>query len=165
MKKQINKNNSISDNNNNNNEKNMKNVNSVKIIKEGKKLREKEIEKNKLESKKLIMYIYIIPLVLIVIIGLVYILTQKNLLLIPFAILMFFIMWGWDGSSRVCPHCNKWNAVVWTNNEKRIRKVKITKKNLLKKEVTKEIKEKYLKLTGLCKNCNCEFQTEKNRIT
>ena len=135
---------------------------TIKIIKNGKEINEVTKSENEKISKKNIIYLYISPLVLLIVTGIAYVLMQNNFFLIFFAIFMFIILWGWDGSSRTCPSCKKWNSVVWIKNEKRVRKTKITKKNFLKKETTKTMKEKYLKVTGKCKNCDCEYETEKN---
>lgn len=138
------------------------NKKTIKIIKNGKEINESKKSEYEKISKKNVMYLYIIPLVLLIIIGIAYVLIQNNFLLVFFAIFMFIILWGWDGSSRTCPNCKKWNSVVWIKNEKRVRKTQITKRNFLKKETTKIMKEKYLKVTGKCKNCDCEYETEKN---
>lgn len=135
---------------------------TIKIIKNGKEINEVKKSENEKISKKNVVYLYIIPLVLLIVTGIAYVLMQNNYLLVFFAIFMFIILWGWDGSSRTCPNCKKWNSVVWIKNEKRVRKTTITKKNLLKKETTKTMKEKYLKVTGKCNNCDCEYETEKN---
>lgn len=137
---------------------------NVKIIKEGKKISKKKIEENENESKKWALILYVIPLVIIIVIAIIYIITQKNILLIPFGILMFVVLFGGDCSSRTCPKCKKWNSVSWTKTEKRIKKYTETKKNFLKKDVKKETKQKYMLLGGKCKVCDCEYETKKNRF-
>lgn len=134
------------------------------IIKEGKKISKAKIEENEIESKKKAMILYIIPLIIIVIIAIIYIFTQVNILLFPFGIFMFVVLFGGDCSSRTCPVCKKWNSVSWIKTEKRIKKYTVTKKNFLKKEIVKEMKQKYLLLVGKCKNCDCEYENKKNRI-
>lgn len=136
----------------------------INIIKEGMKINKVKIEENEKESKKKALIIYIIPLSIIVIIGIIYILTQLTILLVPFGILMFVVLFGGDCSSRTCPRCKKWNSVSWIKTEKRIKKYTVTKKNFLRKEVIKEMRQKYLLVGGKCKNCGCEFETQKNRV-
>ena len=148
--------------NKNMSKKQKENKKTINIIKNGKLINDSKKSENEQKSKRNVMCLYIIPLVLLIIIGIAYVLIHNNILLVFFAIFMFIILWGWDGSSRTCPNCKKWNSVVWIKNEKRVRKTTITKKNLLKKETTKTMKEKYLKVTGKCKNCDCEYETEKN---
>ena len=136
----------------------------IKIIKEGKKIKKESIESNRKESTKKAILLYTVPLAIIVIVGIAYILTQMNILLIVFAPFMFMVLWGGDSSSRTCPRCKKWNSVIWNKTEKRIRTETIKTKGMFNKEKSKKTKRKYLKVGGKCKVCNCEFETEKNRI-
>ena len=140
------------------------NDDKITITKEGKKINEKVIEKNEKDSKKKALILYIIPLAIIVVIGIIYIFTQFNILLILFGICMFVVLFGGDCSSRTCPKCKKWNSVSWIKAERRIKRFNVTKKNFFKKEISKEIKQKYLLAGGKCKNCDCEFETQKNRL-
>ena len=78
----------------------------------------KEIVENEKKSKKMTMLLYVVPFACAVIIAIIYILTQLKFLLIIFAILVFITLFGWDGSTRTCPECRKWNAIVWTKVEK-----------------------------------------------
>ena len=97
---------------------------------------EKQIVENEKKSKTLTIWLYIIPLICAVIIAIAYILTQLNILLIIFAVLMFIILFGWDGSTRTCPECKRWNAIVWIKSEKQTREIE--KENKGKKQKSKE---------------------------
>ena len=143
---------------------NNSNEERIKITKEGKNIKKESIEKNKKESTKKAMMLYTVPLAIIVIVGIAYIFTQINILLFIFAPFMFIVLWGGDSSSRTCPKCKKWNSVTWNKTERRVRTETIKTKGMFNKEKSKTIKHKYLKLGGKCNSCNCEFETEKNRI-
>ena len=91
--------------------------NNIKIINNGANISNSIKKINEKESKRKIIFIYIIPLSVLVILGFTYIFTQINILLIPFAILMFIVLFGWDGATRVCPNCKKWNSVIWIKKE------------------------------------------------
>ncbi len=120
---------------------------------------DREKVENEKRSKKLTICLYLIPLILAVIIALVYIFIQQNFLLIIFAVLMFVILFGWDGSSRICPECKRWNAIIWTKVEKETREVKNNDKG--KKQNTKN---RITKMEGKCKYCNKIVHTEKKRL-
>ena len=120
---------------------------------------DREKVENEKRSKKLTICLYLIPLILAVIIALVYIFIQQNFLLIIFAVLMFVILFGWDGSSRICPECKWWNAIIWTKVEKETREVKNNNKG--KKQNTKN---RITKMEGKCKYCNKIVHTEKKRL-
>lgn len=120
---------------------------------------EKQIVENEKKSKTLTIWLYIIPLICAVIIAIAYILTQLNILLIIFAVLMFIILFGWDGSTRTCPECKRWNAIVWIKSEKQTREIE--KENKGKKQKSKE---KITKMEGKCRYCNKIVHTEKKRI-
>ncbi len=120
---------------------------------------EKEIRNNEKEAKKLTTLLYTVPLVLAIIVAFIYIFTQLNFLLIIFAILMFVILFGWDGSTRTCPECKKWNAIIWTKVDKETREVQ--SKNKGKK---KSSKEKITKMEGTCKYCKKTVNTERKRF-
>lgn len=139
-------------------------VNNIKIIKKGKNISADEKMANEKKSKSNMIVQYIIPLVAIIIISLFYIATQKNIFLILFGFLMIVVLFGWDCSSRTCPECKKWNTVIWTKNERRKRKTNVSKRSIFNKEKKKIIEEKYIKINGKCKNCNCEFEIERGRI-
>lgn len=138
--------------------------NSIEIIKQGKNIAEREKKENEKISKRRTITIYLIPLILMIITAISYILTQMMIFLILFGILMFIVLWGWDSSSRICPKCKKWNNVEWTKNERKERDTKVKKRSLLNKNKMKTVKEKYVRLEGKCKNCNCVFEMEKGRI-
>lgn len=120
---------------------------------------DREKVENEKRSKKLTICLYLIPLILAVIIALVYIFIQQNFLLIIFAVLMFVILFGWDGSSRICPECKRWNAIIWTKVEKETTEVKNNDKG--KKQNTKN---RITKMEGKCKYCNKIVHTEKKRL-
>lgn len=165
------KNNEI-DNEKENNEKNSikkedKNINDeenykknqIKIIKHGKNIDEKTKKENQKEANKKTLIMYLIPLIILIVLGISYIFTQLNILLIPFAILMFIVLIGWDGSTRTCPNCKKWNSIIWIKNENFSKTEKITKNKKVKKT-----KKKYTINQGKCKNCDLIYETKKQRI-
>lgn len=139
-----------------------------------KEVSEKSRSYNLNRSRKLSLFLYFIPLAILIVIGLIYIPTHNNLLLIPFAILMFIVLFGHDDSSRTCPNCKKWNSVVWTENKNVVRTtVKKTevnsplffkKKNGKRKVKTKEIKTHITKFKGQCQNCGFHVETERKRL-
>ena len=88
------------------------NTANIKILNNGENVSDSKKNLNEKESKKKIIFIYIIPLIALVALGFIYIFTHINILLIPFAFLMFIVLFGWDGATRVCPNCKIWNSVV-----------------------------------------------------
>lgn len=129
-----------------------------------KEFKQKEIEENQKNTKKKMIIQYLIPLILLIIVAIIYIPTQKNILLIPFAILMLIVLFGHDASSRSCPHCKKWNSVIWEKTEKKTKNIPVTKKNILGKKKDTEVKRKYVVNTGKCRNCGYTFEKEQERI-
>ena len=129
-----------------------------------KELKQKEIEQNQRTTKKKMIIQYLIPLILLVIVGVIYIPTHNNFLLIPFAILMFIVLFGHDASTRSCPNCKKWNTIIWERTEKKTKKIKVTKMSILGKKKELEAKRKYIINTGKCKNCGYTFEKEQERI-
>lgn len=129
-----------------------------------KDISKKEIAYNDKKTKKLFIFMYLIPLVLLIVIGIIYIPLHNNLLLIPFAILMFIVLFGHDGFIRTCPHCKKWNSVVFIENKNIIKKSKKTSKNLFGKQTVKEVKERKRKFKGECQNCYFTIETERKRL-
>ncbi len=136
---------------------------NIEILKKGKKLGKDEIKENEKETKIKMIIRYITPLTLAIVAGIMYIVLQNMIVLFAFGIFMFLVLWGGDCSSRTCPSCKKWNSITWIKTERRIRETKYTK-NILKFKINKTKKYKYLKLGGKCKNCGCEFETEKDRL-
>ena len=128
---------------------------------EKKEISKEEMENNLKVSKKRVILLYTIPLILIIIIALVYLITQINWLLIPFAVLMLVTLFGWDGGDRTCPNCKKWNAVSWGNAKADTRVKKIKKKDMFGRE--KEVEKKQIKrrFEGKCNNCNYEFEKDR----
>lgn len=131
-------------------------------------IKEKEIsneekEKNEKETKKNKILLYTIPLILVIINAIIYFLTNKIIFLILFGIILFIFLFGWDGNSRVCPECNKWNGLVWTANNIIVRKTKFTKKNIFGKIKQLEKKERIIKKNAKCKNCGKSSQIEKKK--
>lgn len=120
----------------------------------------KEIVENEKKSKKMTMLLYVVPFACAVIIAIIYILTQLKFLLIIFAILVFITLFGWDGSTRTCPECRKWNAIVWTKVEKETKES--TKEARGKKR--KILKEKITKMEGKCKYCKNVAHIERKRL-
>lgn len=138
-------------------------VKSIKDIKQ-REVSKEEYEQNQKSSKSKMIIFYIIPLILLIIIAIVYIPTHYNPLLVPFAILMFLIMFGWDGSTRTCPKCKKWNSVIWTKVENKRRYEIKKKKRFLRKEKEVQVPIKIRHQEGKCKNCGHIFDIEKNTI-
>lgn len=119
----------------------------------------KEIAENEKKSRTLTIFLYTIPLILAIIIAFIYIFTQLNFLLIIFAVLMFIVLFGWDGSTRTCPECKKWNAIIWTKVDKETRETQTKKGNK-----SKTSKEKITKMEGKCKHCQKTVNTERKRF-
>jgi hypothetical protein len=141
----------------------MKKINktNIKIINNGKNISNSIQKINEKDSRKKTILIYFIPLTALVIIGFIYIFTHINVLLIPFAVLMFIVLFGWDSATRICPNCKSWNAAVWIKNEN----VSETEEKKEKsKNKNKKIKVKYTIIQGKCKNCGCVFEKKKQRI-
>ena len=141
--------------------KKMKKVIDIKKIKK-REVSEKEILKNEKETKKYKMLMYTIPLIALIILIISYILTTNHYLLIPFGIVFFVFLFGWDSRQRTCPKCRKWNSLIWIENKVILRKTK-TKKKILKKEYEKDKKEKVSRSIGKCKNCGDEIEIERVR--
>ena len=131
----------------------------VKKIKK-RQVSEKEILKNEKEFKRNKILMYTIPIIALVILLILYILTINHYLLIPFGILFFIFLFGWDSKQRTCPKCKKWNSLIWIENKIILRTTK-TKKKILKKEYEKNKKEKISRSVGKCKNCGEETEIEK----
>ncbi len=141
----------------------------------------KERAKNKKESTKKSSYTYILPFIVSVIIALAYLFTRIIWLLPALVVTGLITMFGWDGSSRTCPKCRKWNSVIWIKNERIKRTKTVTtkqkkeeklfimkvinrkrnKKNPEFVEKTKVVEERIKREHGKCKNCGHEFQNEK----
>ena len=140
----------------------MKKLADVKKIKE-RKISKNEIEKNEKISKRNKLYMYTIPLIIIILLAIIYIPTNNNYLLIPFAIVFLIFLFGWDSNQRTCSECKKWNSVIWTNNKVDIQTTTKQKKNLIGKTVTKNVRKKITISTGKCTNCGKENTVEKIR--
>lgn len=123
-----------------------------------------EYEENQKESKKKMIIQYMIPLALLIVVALIYIQTQKNILLIPFAVLTMIVLFGWDASTRTCPECRKWNSVSWLKTENIKRTTTKSKKNLLGKEKTEKKTVHIRKIYKKCRNCGHEFETEQTKL-
>ena len=122
------------------------------------------VKENDKRAKRLFLLLYFLPLALLIIIAIIYIPSHNNLLLVPFAFLMFIVLFGHDGSIRTCPHCKKWNSVVFTENKNIIRTKKETIKNVVGKEKVKETKLRLKRFKGECQNCGFVVNTEKKRL-
>ena len=118
------------------------NTSNIKIINNGENISDSKKDLNEKESKKKIILIYIIPLIALVALGFIYIFTHINILLIPFAFLMFIVLFGWDGATRVCPNCKIWNSVVWIKSEN-ISETEEIKTKKKKQKSNKKVKIKY----------------------
>lgn len=140
-----------------------KEVKSLKDIKQ-RQVSKEEYEQNQKSSKTKMIVLYLIPVILLIIIAIIYIPTHFNYLLIPFAILMFIVMFGWDGSTRTCPKCRKWNSVIWIKVEHKKNYETKTKTNFFGKEKQKQVAIKIRHQEGKCHNCGHTFNIEKNSI-
>ena len=140
----------------------MKKTININKIKE-REVSQKEIKQNEKISKRNKILIYTIPLTLIIIIAIIYILTNNNYLLIPFGIIFLIFLFGWDSNQRTCKECKKWNSIIWTDSKIILKTTKNQKKNILGKEKTKSVKEKITRNVGKCTNCGKEITIEKNR--
>lgn len=140
----------------------MKKLKDVKKIKE-REISKKEIEDNEKISKRNKLYMYTIPLIIIILLVIIYIATSINYLLIPFAIFFLIFLFGMDSNQRTCKECKKWNAIIWIDNKVILKTTSKQKKNLIGKSVTKKIKEKVTTSTGKCTNCGKEINVEKIR--
>ena len=139
------------------------NTSNIKIINNGENIPDSKKNLNEKESKKKIILIYIIPLIALVALGFIYIFTHINILLIPFAFLMFIVLFGWDGATRVCPNCKIWNSVVWIKSEN-ISETEEIKTKKKKQKSNKKVKIKYTINQGKCKECGCVFERKKQRL-
>ena len=139
------------------------NTANIKIINNGENIPDSKKNLNEKESKKKIILIYIIPLIALVALGFIYIFTHINILLIPFAFLMFIVLFGWDGATRVCPNCKIWNSVVWIKSEN-ISETEEIKTKKRKQKSNKKVKIKYTINQGKCKECGCVFERKKQRL-
>ncbi len=134
-------------------------INKIKERNVGEK--EKQLNEKKSKINKLIMYT--IPLSTIILLGIIYIFTNNNYLLIPFGIIFFIFLFGWDANQRTCSECKKWNSLVWIDNKIILRTTKKQKTNAFGKRTTKNVKEKVSQHIGKCTNCGKEITIEKNR--
>ena len=139
------------------------NTANTKILNNGENISDSKKNLNEKESKKKIIFIYIIPLIALVALGFIYIFTHINILLIPFAFLMFIVLFGWDGATRVCPNCKIWNSVVWIKSEN-ISETEEIKAKKKKQKSNKKVKIKYTINQGKCKECGCVFERKKQRL-
>ena len=140
----------------------MKKTIDINKIKE-REVSEKEIEANEKNAKKYKLIFYTIPLILMIIIAIIYILTSIHYLLIPFAIVFFVFLFGWDARQRTCTYCKKWNSMIWTDSKIILKTTREKTKNFLGKEKEKNKREKINKLTGKCTFCGKETLREKSK--
>ena len=140
----------------------MKKTININKIKE-REVSKKEIEQNEKISKRNKILMYTIPLTLIIMIAIIYILTNNNYLLIPFGAIFLIFLFGWDSNQRTCTECKKWNSIIWTDSKIILKTAKKQKKNVFGKEKIKSVKEKVTRNVGKCKNCGKEITIEKNR--
>ena len=121
-----------------------------------------ELQENLAYSRKMRLLLLDSPLAITVILAIIYILTQKWILLIFIALIFFISLFGIEGNSTTCPECHKWGKVIWSDkSEKKIRTVKHTITKNDGTELTKEEKEEVDRKTGECQNCGKKVQKEK----
>ncbi len=139
-------------------------LDELKNMKE-KDISEKEIKTNTEDSKKRMIFMYFVPVILLIGVAVVYLITSIHWLLIPFAILLLITLFGWDGSDRVCPKCKKFNSVKWISTKNLVRKTTITKTNkVTKKAKNVEKKKNFRRVHGKCIHCGYDFEKDKNRL-
>ena len=140
----------------------------MKKLKDIKKIKEREVSKDEIEenekiSKRNKMYMYTIPMIIIILLAIIYISTNNNYLLIPFGILFLIFLFGWDSNQRTCKKCKKWNSIIWIDSKVDLKIKPKQKKNLIGKTVTKNVRQKVTISTGKCTNCGKENTVEKIR--
>src|SRR5574344_222084 len=142
----------------------MKNKNfDINKIKE-RDITEKEIKENKKETTIRKIFLYIIPILIIIVCIIFYIVTNKIIFLIGFGAMLFIALFGWDGNSRICPNCHKWSSLIWTEDKRVVRTTTSVKKNLFGKDKTEEIKSYVSKKTAKCTNCGKISKSEKQKM-
>ena len=127
--------------------------NNIKVIKEGKNISKSQIEENQKKSKIRLIFLYIIPLFIAIVLGFIYIPTQKNILLLPFGCMFLITLFGWDGSTRTCTKCKKWNSTVGIDSKVTREMEEVKVKGFLKKEKVKRRQVKHTINKFECKNC------------
>lgn len=121
-----------------------------------------QLQENMAETSKKKLILLYIPLAITLVTAVIYILTQKWVLLIIIAIAFFWGLFGIEGNSNTCPECHKWGKVLWNGKgEKKIRTIKHTITRNDGTEITKEEKEEVDRRKGKCLNCGREVQKEK----
>lgn len=132
------------------------------IIPKEREISEKELQENIAETNKKKLLLYYLPLGVTIILAIVYILTQKWILLIILSLIFFMSLFGIEGNGNTCPECHIWGKVVWNEkDEKKIRTIKHTIQKDDGTEVTKEEKEEVDRKRGKCLNCGKEVLKEK----
>lgn len=131
----------------------------IKKIKE-REVTQKEIKENEKDTKKKEWLLYRIPIIIDSILALIYILTSNNILLIPISIIFVLVLYGIDCHQRICKKCKKWNSTVILKDEKVLQTKKVTKKNLIRKDKTKEEKNILNIKQTKCINCGYIHETE-----
>lgn len=129
-----------------------------------KEISEEDKDKNEKENKKRKVILYTIPLTIVIVMAIIYFLTTKIIFLILFGIILFIFLFGWDGNSRICPECHKWNSMIWISNKNITKKTTFNKKNLLGKDIQKQKEEKLIRKEGKCINCGKISTIDKKRI-
>lgn len=123
---------------------------------------EEQLQENMAEALKKKIILFYIPLAITLVTAVIYILTQKWVLLIIIALAFFWGLFGIEGNSNTCPKCHKWGKVIWNGkSEKKIRTIKHTITRNDGTEITKEEKEEVDRRKGKCLNCGREVQKEK----
>lgn len=125
---------------------------------------ENEIKKNNKIYKRNKLVLYSIPLVLVIINAIIYLLTNNNIFLIIFGITLFILLFGWDGNSRTCTKCKKWNSLIWIKNKNIIKVHYKNTKNIFGKLQEKAKEERLNQKEGKCINCGNIERIEKRRI-
>ena len=123
---------------------------------------EEQLQENIAEALKKKLILLYIPLAITLVTAIIYVITQKWILLIIIAIAFFWGLFGIEGNSNTCPECHKWGKVIWNGkNETKIRTIKHTITRNDGTEITKEEKEEVDRRKGKCLNCGREVQKEK----
>ncbi len=125
---------------------------------------EKEIKENEKEVKIKKVFLYIIPILLIIICIIFYVVTNKIIFLIGFGIMLLIALFGWDGNSRICPNCHKWNSLMWIDDKTVLRTTTTVRKGLFGKDKVEENKSYVSKKNAKCINCGKESKCEKQKF-
>lgn len=124
---------------------------------------ENTIKKNEKSNKIKLIFLFYIPITIVVILAMIYFFLRNIFVLISMGVAFFVLLFGIDGKMNTCPECRKWGQVIW--NEKKSFLRTRTKRNYTRFNRIKEIKKKdiIVKSKGKCTNCGKIIEKEKVR--